>query len=141
MTLATPIYVLLVEDSRCDAQLAQLWLQKSTLVGRIDVARTGQEALARLRREPPFQDTPAPQLVLLDINLPDTIGWEWLEELRRDAAVAQIPVIVLTGTLRCEDTQRAEDLGAARCLCKPFDADEFTALVEEVECVVREKCR
>jgi CheY-like chemotaxis protein len=140
MTPTSPVNVLIVDDSRADAQLTQLWLRNSTWVRDMQVARTGQEALSRLRREPPFDQIPPPQLILLDLNLPDTLGFDLLASLQHDDQLARIPVIVLTGTIRDSEIQRAQQLGAIRCLCKPFDADEFTKLVEEVEAVIRANC-
>jgi two-component system response regulator len=132
------ITILIVDDSRADVRLAQLWLRNSAVIQDVQVARSGAEALAYLRQEDPFAQADKPQLILLDVHLPDMLGWDLLAELRRDAALSEIPVIVLTGTVNDVDAQLARDLGAARYLCKPFDADEFATLVREIETTIRE---
>lgn len=133
-----PISVLIVDDSQSDARLTQLWLRNCASVGDAQVVRTGQEAISRLRGEGTSSQSATPQLVLLDVNLPDMLGWELLELMQQDAILRRIPVIVLTGTVRDTDVKRAQELGAARCIPKPFDADEYSALVEQIESVIRE---
>jgi two-component system response regulator len=130
------ISVLIVDDSRADARLAQLWLRKSQRVQESHAVQSGDEALAFLRREEPFAQAPPTHLVLLDVQLPDMLGWDLIAELRRDPALARIPVIVLTGTTYDADARRATALGVARYLAKPFDAEEYAKLLGEIESVV-----
>jgi CheY-like chemotaxis protein len=131
-----PHTILIVDDSRADSRLLQLWLRNSATIGHVQVARTGRDALAYLRHEGEHAQAPTPTLVLLDVHLPDMLAWELLTELRRDESLASIPVIVLTGTVHDADAQLATKLGAARYLCKPFDADEFAILVREIDAVI-----
>ncbi len=138
MTDLPPITILVVDDSRADARLAQLWLRSSAVVRDVELVHSGREALAFLRREGPFAQAPIPHMLVLDVHLPDMLGWELLVKLRQDEALSGIPVVVLTGTVTDADAQRARELGVARYLCKPFDADEFTALVREIETVALE---
>ena len=138
MSSRSSITVLIIDDSLSDARLTQLWLRNCESVGNTEVVRTGQEAISRLRCEGAFAQCVLPNLVLLDVNLPDMLGWELLEQMRRDPNMRPIPVIVLTGTVRETDVKRAQELGAARCIPKPFDADEFSVLAKEIESVIRE---
>jgi CheY-like chemotaxis protein len=69
-----------------------------------------------------------PELIMLDIRLPNVNGWQLLEELKANPETAPIPVIVCTVS---EDEDRARELGAALYLHKPFSADELLACVEE----------
>lgn len=138
MATLAKVSVLIVEDSLADAKLTQLWLAKTNFVGAVRVARTGQEGLEILRSAGESGSTRGRWLVLLDVHLPDMLGWELLEELRRQDALPQVRVIVLTGTVRTEDARRAQQAGAARYLAKPFDAEEFAALMREIEAVAQE---
>lgn len=68
-----------------------------------------------------------PELIILDIRLPNINGWELLAELKSDAETSAIPVIVCTVS---DDQDRARELGAALYLQKPFSPDELLACVE-----------
>jgi signal transduction histidine kinase/ActR/RegA family two-component response regulator len=68
-----------------------------------------------------------PELIILDIRLPNVNGWELLAELKSDAETSAIPVIVCTVS---DDPDRARELGAALYLQKPFSSDELLACVE-----------
>ncbi len=88
-------------------------------------AADGDEALdvARARR---------PDLILLDLMMPRRSGLEVLEELKRDPALADTPVVVLTARAQLPDRAAAEAAGADRFLTKPFSPLELAALVEEL---------
>ena len=87
------------------------------------------EALAFLRREAPYKASPRPAFILLDLNLPGADGSELLAELKKDRALRQIPVIVLSTSTRSEDIERAYDLHANCYISKPRDLE---TLVEAV---------
>ena len=133
--MAPSTRILIVDDSRSDTKLLSLWLQRSLLAPEIHCAVTGQEAL-RLLRDPSGPYSSQLPLVLLDVHLPDMLGWDFLVEVRRDPVLSSIPIIVLTGTERAEDRLKAQQLGAQAYLGKAFDADEFTRLVAEIEAVL-----
>jgi len=65
----------------------------------------------------------APDLILLDLSVPDLDGFEMIEALRTDPATRNIPVIVLTGRGDDETYSRARELGAAQLLTKPVERD------------------
>jgi two-component system response regulator len=138
MTTPTPKTVLIIDDSHADARLMELWLRNSAVVTNVHSVRSGREALQFLRRQDPFAQAPLPHILLLDIHLPDMLGWDLLSELRQDEQLARIPVVVLTGTVHEADARRARDYGAARYLCKPFDAEEYAALVQEIDRVAQD---
>jgi two-component system, OmpR family, response regulator RegX3 len=87
------------------------------------LAADGVTALHRIQIE-------KPDLVLLDLMLPVMDGWSVLAELstRRDPP----PVIVCTAKRGLRDVARAQDLGAAEYVTKPFDVEHLTALIGEV---------
>ena len=90
-------------------------------------ARDGAEALDLSARE-------HPDVVILDVAMPNVDGWETLKALKRDAALRDIPVIMLTGrALAPQDAQAALALGAARYVTKPFGTD---ALIQEIAAVL-----
>ncbi|MBN8654791.1 MAG: response regulator [Anaerolineae bacterium] len=105
------------------------------------VARDGQEALNKVRDE-------LPDIVLLDVNMPKKDGFTVLEEIRKDPAVAHIPVIILTAArLDPSDVRSGLNLGADDYVTKPFDRHELMARirtklrVKEAEDVTRRRNR
>jgi signal transduction histidine kinase len=105
------------------------------------IARDGFDALNKVRDE-------MPDLVLLDINMPNKDGFSVLEEIRADAAIEHIPVIILTAArLDPADVQSGLNLGADDYVTKPFDRHELMARirtklrVKEAEDVIRRRNR
>ncbi len=104
-------------------------------------ARDGQEAINKIRDE-------APDLILLDVNMPNKDGFTVLEEVRADPAIAHIPVIILTAArLDPADVQSGLNLGADDYVTKPFDRHELMARirtklrVKEAEDITRRRNR
>lgn len=124
MTEPTALQLLLVEDNPTDILLTQQALQVVDDDCRLTVQRDGVAALAYLREAEEL-----PDLILLDLNLPRLNGLELLAQLKADAALREIPVIVLTTSQNEQDRQRAREAGASRYVCKPMDFDDFTAFI------------
>ena len=97
------VTILLVEDSKVDAELIAEALKDSNLPHHLDLARDGQEALDLLRSR-----EERPHLVLLDLNLPKIGGLDVLKTMRRDPKLRIIPVIVLSNSQYQEDVARCE---------------------------------
>jgi CheY-like chemotaxis protein len=87
------------------------------------LAANGAEAIAYVRRQGALR----PRLILLDLMMPVMSGWEFSAELRKDAASATIPVVVLSGDAKVEE--KAAGLGAADLLRKPISLDKLFELV------------
>lgn len=128
-----PIEILLVEDNPGDARLAREALAESKIRNNIHHARDGEEALAFLHREPPFDDKPQPDLILLDLNLPKRGGKEVLEEVKNDARLMHIPVVILTSSQAEEDIRRSYQLHANCFITKPVDLDQLNKVVQGIE--------
>jgi DNA-binding response OmpR family regulator len=115
-----PIRILLVEDNPDDVEITQRALARSRVANELHVARDGQEALDHL-----FGDSPRPDLILLDVNLPKANGIEVLAKIRADAALTVIPVIMLTASDREEDIVRSYTLGSNTYIQKPVQFQAF----------------
>lgn len=85
-------------------------------------ATSGEEALKLARRV-------APQLVILDLSMPGMDGFETCLRLRRDKALAAVPILLLTARKTEADVLRAKAVGANDFLVKPFDAAQLAARV------------
>jgi CheY-like chemotaxis protein len=76
--------------------------------------------------------TRMPKLILLDLDLPDMHGSEVIQHLQKDPATAGIPVVVISGDATPSQIERLLVLGARNYLTKPFSAEPFLAVVDEV---------
>lgn len=123
--MSLPLRVLLVEDNEDDVVfLAEACAEVGGLK-LLGCAADGEEALAWLRqRRQSGQDLP--DLALVDLNMPRMDGFEFLLALRRDEALAPLPVVVLTTSSRASDVQQAYRLGAACYLRKPVGLESLT---------------
>ena len=128
-----PLHILLVDDSPADSRLVQIWLKRSSVVGRVDAVDTGAAALARLRGEGPFAGQALPDLVLHDVNLPDMLVWDVIDAARLALGAGCPPFLILAGTHSDSDAALAASRQAWRYLAKPFDADEFEQLIALIE--------
>lgn len=128
-----PITILLVEDNEDDIVLIKDAFSEAKFMALINGVSDGEEALAYLRREPPYQQAVRPGLILLDINMPKMNGFEVLEALKKDADLKSIPVVMLTTSKREEDVVRSYGGGAASYITKPFDFADFVKIVREFE--------
>ncbi len=128
--------VLYVEDEEFDALFMRRAFKNAGLEGVLQVVTDGKQALDYLINRPPFDDTgkyPLPALVLLDLNLPIVSGFEVLEQMKRDPALANLPVVIFSSSPRPEDRLRAKDLGANRYIEKPTSAMDFGDVVYQLK--------
>ena len=125
--------ILLVEDNPGDAELAREALLDSRLINELDTVEDGEKAMAWLHKEPPYQDAPTPDLILLDLNLPRKDGREVLAEIKKDPDLRRIPVVVLTSSRADEDIAKSYDSHANCYVTKPVDFKSFNKIVASIE--------
>jgi diguanylate cyclase (GGDEF)-like protein len=114
-----PQKVLIADDDAINRQvLAELLKPEYTVL----LAKNGEQALERTRRH-------APDLVLLDVMMPDMDGYEVLRRLRADPQTAHATVIFISGMNRPEDEANGLKMGAADYIAKPFNATVVMARV------------
>jgi two-component system, chemotaxis family, response regulator Rcp1 len=128
-----PIEILLVEDSPADVDLTREALEDAKVRNNLHVVSDGVEALAFLRREGDYADSPRPDLILLDLNLPKKDGREVLGEIKADPVLRRIPVVILTTSEAEQDIVRSYDLHANCYVTKPVDLDQFITVVRSIE--------
>src|SRR5918999_1821451 len=131
MTDAQPMEILLVEDNEDDILLEQEALAEAKLVNLLYVVRDGEEAMAYLRRQGKYQNAQMPGLILLDINMPKKNGFEVLNEINADPALAHIPVVMLTTSDNEADIVKSYAKGACSYITKPMDFDKFRDVVKQ----------
>ncbi len=128
-----PIEVLLVEDNPGDVVLTVEAFNDGRMTNHLSVVEDGEEALAYLRREGRHADASAPDLILLDLNLPKKDGREVLQEIKKDESLRRIPVIILTTSTAEQDILRTYDLHANCYINKPVNFDEFLTVARAIE--------
>lgn len=126
------IDILLVEDNEGDAHLTREALKRAKVRNRVHTTCDGVEAMQFLRREPPFADAPRPDLVLLDLNLPNMDGREVLEAIKADPALRPIPIVVVTSSAAEQDILKSYDLNANCYVTKPVDLQQFLHVIGSV---------
>jgi two-component system, chemotaxis family, response regulator Rcp1 len=130
---SVPAQILLVEDNPGDVRLMREALKMRPVETHLAVAEDGEQAVRYLRREHPFNDAPRPDLIFLDLNLPRRDGREVLAEIKADASLRRIPVIVLTTSEAEGDVHRMYELHANCYIRKPPDLDEYLEVIQACE--------
>jgi CheY-like chemotaxis protein len=110
----SPPRLMLVEDTDADAEVVHRAVAACLPGARLRWLRTRREAVEVLR-----SGEALPDLVLLDLTLPDASGLALLVELRRDPGTARVPVVVLTSSTRQSEVDAAYDAGAHGFVTKP----------------------
>ena len=128
-----PIDILIVEDNRADIRLVQEIFKKGKLVVHLHAVLDGVEAMKYLRKEDEYKDAKRPDLILLDLNMPRKDGREVLEEIKSDAELKIIPVIVMTISKAEEDIFRSYNLHANAYIVKPIELIQFMKVVSSIE--------
>jgi chemotaxis family two-component system response regulator Rcp1 len=126
------VEILLVDDDPMDVRLTLEILKRSKFHGRISTASDGVEALEFLRREGQYADSPRPDLILLDINMPRMDGFEALSEIKEDPTLRHIPVVILTTSEGERDIHRAYRSYANCFVTKPVDLAQLTTIVNKI---------
>jgi len=132
-TDATPIEVLLVEDSPGDVRLTQEAFKDAKVHINLNVASDGAEAMEFLNREGKHAHAPRPDLILLDLNLPKKDGREVLEEVKESPTLMSIPVVILTTSASDADILRSYRLHANCYITKPVSLDAFLEVVKSID--------
>lgn len=131
-TVGRPMEILLVEDSLVSARLTMGALRRGDVQHRLTWLTDGQEAVEFLERRGKYSQAPRPDLILLDLGLPKKDGREVLEEIRADADLKNIPVVVLTASTDEADVTAGERLQVEGYLTKPVDLRKFLDLVRQL---------
>ena len=131
--MTATVQVLLVEDDAGDILMTQEALAALAHPSDVHIARDGVEALAFLHAAAARPESQLPDLVLLDLNLPRMDGREVLAEIRGDASLTHLPVVVLTTSSNEEDVARSYRLHANAYVTKPVDYASFVGAVAAIE--------
>jgi DNA-binding response OmpR family regulator len=123
---------LFIEDSASEIRLLKQLLDRDRVQFDGHWVSCGEDALKFLRREPGFEKAPRPDIIFLDLHLPQLNGEDVMHIIQEDASLSRIPVVVLTQSDFEDDIINARDQGAAHYLVKPLD---YSKLVEAVSLI------
>lgn len=126
-------HILLVEDNEGDILLTQEAFEESKIKTTISIARNGQEALDFVFKRGVFANVKKPDLILLDINMPIFNGHEVLKQIKADAELKKIPVIMLTTSSSEKDISTAYENHCNSYIKKPLDIGDFLKAVVKIE--------
>lgn len=115
--------ILAVDDEKHIVRLVQITLEKEGFD--LVTASNGREALEKLASE-------KPDLVVMDVMMPEMDGLEALAKMKADPATAKIPVIMLTAKAQDSDVFRGWQSGADLYLTKPFNPAELVTFVKRI---------
>src|SRR4051794_34320668 len=135
-TMLNEQIILLAEDDPNDVVLIQRAFRKAGLQNTLKNVGDGEQAIHYLSGQGAYADRdqfPLPFLLLLDLKMPGTDGFEVLEWLRNEPQLKRLLVVVLTSSNLQEDVDRAYELGANSYLVKPVSFDEMVHLIQRFE--------
>ena len=127
--------LLVIEDAQDQAILVGVAARRAHPGLHVQIAEHGLEGCAYLAGIPPFQDRrrhPLPDLIILDLIMPEMDGFEVLEWMRDRSEPFDIPVVVLTGSDDPNHGPRARSLGATDVYKKPENLENLGEVVREI---------
>ncbi|KQQ33617.1 two-component system response regulator [Duganella sp. Leaf126] len=126
--------ILLVEDNPHDLELTLIALERSQLANEVIVVRDGADALDYLHMRGAFTEREQgnPAVVLLDLKLPKVDGLEVLADIRNNASLKSLPVVMLTSSREEQDLIRSYELGVNAYVVKPVDFKEFVRAISDL---------
>lgn len=129
--------ILLVEDNPADVRLASMALKESDFPHELVILSNGEAVLDYLQQSGPYAESPRPDLVFLDLNLPRVNGVEILLEIRKDPVLKELPVVVLSVSDEPDIIRDVYDAGADLFMTKPVDLNRYSFIFRYVAEVYR----
>lgn len=128
-----PVEILLVEDNPADVRLTIEGLKQAKIANNLHTVSNGDAALSFLRKEGEFADSPRPDIVFLDLNMPGKDGREVLKEVKADEDLKVIPIVVLTSSEAEADVVGSYEKHANCFISKPVDFEGFVKVIQSLE--------
>ncbi|MEK7855045.1 MAG: response regulator [Acidobacteriota bacterium] len=119
----------MADDDADDRMLTKEALEESRVLNDLRFVQDGEELMDFLKKRGEYADAPRPGLILLDLNMPKKDGREALKEIKEDADLRRIPIVVMTTSQAEEDIYRSYDLGASSFITKPITFDRLVDLM------------
>jgi CheY-like chemotaxis protein len=131
--LVNPIDILVVEDNPGDARLIKEVLNEQKIYNSLFIVSDGVEAMNFLQKKGKYKESPKPDLIILDLNLPKKDGREVLSDIKADDNLKRIPVVIMTISQAEADILKSYNLHANCYITKPIDLDQFIKVIKSIE--------
>ena len=128
--------ILLVDDNPHDVVLIRLAFRKVGIIDTIQLVKDGTDAMLYIRGEGAYRDGkqyPPPTLILLDLKMPQTSGFDVLKWVREQKNLDSVVVVVMSGSKEDADIKRAYALGANSYLVKPTKFEDLVKMMESLK--------
>lgn len=125
--------LLIVDDDSLDVEFLRRFWDYERFSLQISVVENGVEAMRYLRKENGYQEALRPNMILLDLNMPQKDGREVLAEIKSDQNLKSIPVVILTSSESNADVQQCIRNGASGYLIKPVGWEAYSKVVHTLE--------
>ena len=125
--------ILVVEDDPVDQEMIVLAFKRALVENPVITVGNGQEALELLDSRSKRRVSDLPAVIILDLNMPQMDGFEFLRRVKAEKRFAAIPVVVLTTSQFERDLTQSLALGASSCLTKPADFEQLVKIAAEVD--------
>jgi CheY-like chemotaxis protein len=128
--------ILLVDDNPHDVVLIRLAFRRVGIIDTIQLVKDGAEAMRYINGEGAYADRhqfPLPTLILLDLKMPQTSGFDVLQWIRKQPELVNVIVVVMSGSKNDADIERAYALGANSYLVKPTRFEEMVKMMETLK--------
>ncbi len=122
--------ILLVENNLEDANGTIQALKWGRVQCRVSLVCDGEEAISFLYRKGEFAQAPTPNLILLDMQLPEEEGQHVLADLRANEELKDIPVVVLAGSLDRQASLHIQELHVGGLMSKPVELNKFIGVIK-----------
>ena len=123
----------IVEDDPVDQEMIALAFKRASVENPVITVGNGQEALELLDARSKRRVSDLPAVIILDLNMPQMDGFEFLRRVKAEERFAAIPVVVLTTSQFERDLTQSYALGASNCLTKPADFEQLVKIAAEVD--------
>lgn len=135
MSHNTILRILMADDDADDRLLLKEALDEVQFGHTVEFTEDGQDLMNYLKRRDIYtdrQNTPLPELILLDLNMPRKDGREALREIKSDSKLRRIPVVIFTTSKAEEDVLRSYDLGANSFIVKPITFEKLVDVIRSI---------
>jgi CheY-like chemotaxis protein len=130
-----PFVILMAEDNEHDIAITKRAWKKNNILNPLHIVNDGEECLDYLYRRGKYSEpeaAPKPGLLLLDLNMPKIDGLAVLKQVRSEAGLRRLPVVILTTSQLEEDRLRSYDLGANAYIRKPVGFEAFCQAITTI---------
>ena len=127
-----PICIVMADDDEDDCLNVRDAFARNRVAVDLRVVKDGAALLDYLHQRGEHTQAPRPRLILLDLNMPRKNGRETLREIKAEADLRTIPVVVMTTSKAEEDVLRSYDLGANSYITKPVTFDALVRTIGEL---------